>query len=163
MLTNHLEDDCDCKNPSNENRLRSDRRKQPTPIFSRFTLWGKRGHFRRGEDQARGGYVDRYSSGLLLLLLVLLALNITDAVFTIFILDCGGREANPFIGTLIAHCGNEFWIWKFLIVAVAVLFLCLHAQFPRVKKGLWLVTVIYFGVVVYEVFIIWFQIPHSGP
>jgi len=160
MPTTQLEENKDLKSLSPENRARSERRKQPTRIFSRYTLGGKRDRFRRVEDQAKGGYVDRYSSGLLLLLLVLLALNITDAVFTIFILDCGGSEANPFIEALIAHCGNEFWLWKFLIVAVAVLFLCLHAHFPRVKKGLWMVTVIYFGVVLYEIFIIWFQIPH---
>jgi hypothetical protein len=161
MPTTPLVENNDPKSPVPKNRSRSDRREQPTPVLSRYTFWGKRGHFRRVEDQARGGYVDRYSSGLLLLLLVLLALNITDAVFTLFILDCGGSEANPLIGALMAHCGNEFWIWKFLIVAVAVLFLCLHAHFPRVKKGLWMVTLIYCGVVLYEVFIIWFQIPHA--
>jgi len=102
--------------------------------------------------------VDRYSSGLLLLLVVLLALNAFDAVFTIFILDCGGREVNPLMGTLIAYCGERFWIWKFLMVAGAVLFLCLHSQFPRVKSALWAVTLIYGGVILYQVYLILFRI-----
>jgi hypothetical protein len=161
MSTTHLEENIDSHNSSPENRARSERRKQPTPVFSRYTLGGRRGRFRRKEDQAKGGYVDRYTSGLFSILLVLLALNVIDAVFTIFILDCGGREVNPFMGALIARCGNEFWIWKFLLVAVAVFFLCLHAHFPRVKKGLWAVTLIYLGVVLYEGFIIWFQIPYT--
>ncbi len=161
MPITHFEENKNFHNPSPENRAYPERRLKPTPVFSRYTLWGRRSHFRRRDDQVRGGYVDRYSSGLLLLLLVLLALNIVDAVLTIFILDCGGREANPFMRVLIDQCGNEFWIWKFLIVAVALLFLCLHAHFPRVKKGLWVATLIYFGVVVYEGFIIWFQIPYA--
>jgi hypothetical protein len=102
--------------------------------------------------------VDRYSSGLLLLLVVLLALNGFDAVFTIFILDCGGQEVNPFMGTLIAYCGERFWIWKFAMVAGAVLFLCLHSQFPRVKSALWAVTLIYGGVILYQVYLILFRI-----
>jgi hypothetical protein len=161
MTLTHLKEDPEPHHPVLDNRAQSERRKQPTPIFSRYMFGGRRGRFRRKEDQAKGGYVDRYSSGLFLILLALLALNIIDAVFTIFILDCGGREVNPFMGALIAQCGNDFWIWKFLIVAVAVLFLCLHSHFPRVKKGLWAVTLIYLGVVLYQVFIIWFRIPYS--
>ena len=144
--------------PVPEKREPSDRRGRPTPILSRHTLWGRRTSLRRKEDQSKGGYVDRYSSGLLLLLVVLLALNAFDALFTIFILDCGGREVNPFMGTLIAYCGERFWIWKFLMVAGAVLFLCLHSQFPRVKSALWAVTLIYGGVILYQVYLILFRI-----
>lgn len=141
-----------------EKRKFSDRRLSPTPIFSRHTLWGRRTSFRRKEDQSKGGYVDRYSSGLLLLLVVLLALNALDAVLTIFILDCGGREVNPLMGALIMYCGERFWVWKFLLVAVAVLFLCLHSQFPRVKSALWMVTLIYGGLILYQVYLIAFRI-----
>jgi hypothetical protein len=136
----------------------SDRRRNPTPILSRYTLWGRRMSFRRQEERSKGGYVDRYSSGLLLLLLALLSLNAFDAVFTIFILDCGGREVNPLMGALISYCGEQFWIWKFLLVAAAVLFLCLHSQFPRVKSALWAVTFVYGGIILYQVYLIVFRI-----
>jgi len=141
-----------------EKRLPSERRRRPTPILSRYTLSGRRAFFRRQEDRSQGGYVDRYSSGLLRLLVVLLALNALDAVFTIFILDCGGTEVNPLMGTLIAYCGERFWIWKFLLVALAVVFLCLHSQFPRVKAALWAVTLFYGGVILYQVYLIIFRI-----
>ncbi len=144
--------------PVPEKREPSDRRLRPTRILSRYTLWGRRQALRRMEDQSKGGYVDRYRSGLLLLLSVLLVLNAFDAVFTIFILDCGGREVNPFMGTLIAYCGDRFWIWKFLLVAAAVLFLCLHSQFPRVKSALWAMTLVYGGVILYQVYLILFRI-----
>jgi len=144
--------------PSPEKRDFPDRRRYPTPIMSRYTLWGRRMSFRRQKDQAQGGYVDRYGSGLLLLLVALLVLNALDAVFTIFILDCGGQEVNPLMGVLIAYCGERFWIGKFLLVATAVLFLCLHSQFPRVKDALWLVTLIYGGLILYQVYLITFRI-----
>ncbi len=149
----------DLNGQSAEKRTFPDRRKESTPMLSRYTLWGRRSVFRRKEDQAKGGYVDRYNSGLLLILVILLALNIVDVFFTIFILDCGGREVNPFMGALIERYGDQFWIWKFLLVSFGVLFLCLHSHFPRVKKGIWAVTLVYGFVILYQVFIIFFQIP----
>ena len=128
-------------------------------MVSRYTLRGRRSAFRRRDDQTQGGYVDRYPSGLLVVLVVLLVLNVTDAVLTIVILDYGGREINPFIGVLMARCGDGFWFWKFLLVAVAILFLCLHSNFRRVKKGIWAVTLVYCGVVLYQAYLILFQIP----
>ena len=157
MTTQDSSSDNDSKMVS-EKRQPSDRRRHPTAILSRYTLSGRRRSFRRKEDQGRGGYVDRYSSGLLLLLSVLLALNAFDAVFTIFILDCGGQEINPLMGTLISYCGERFWIWKFLLVGVSVLFLCLHSQFPRVKSALWVVTLLYGGVILYQAYLIFFRI-----
>jgi len=144
--------------PSDEKRAFSDRRKESTPMFSRYTIWGRRSRFRRKEDQEKGGYVDRYSSGLLLILVILLALNIFDVFFTMFILDCGGREVNPLIKALMDQCGDQFWIWKFLLVAFGVLFLCLHIHFPRVKKAIWAVTLVYGAVILYQTYIILFQI-----
>jgi hypothetical protein len=157
MTTEDSSPDNDSK-PVSEKRQPSDRRGHPTHILSRYTLSGRRSSFRRKEDRARGGYVDRYSSGLLLLLVILLVLNALDAIFTIFILDCGGREVNPLMEILVAYCGERFWIWKFLLVGVSVLFLCLHSQFPRVKSALWVVTLLYGGVILYQAYLIFFRI-----
>jgi hypothetical protein len=157
-MTSDVSSSSESGRPNPGKRDLSDRRRNPTPILSRYTLGGRRKSFRRREEQSRGGYVDRYGSGLLLLLVVLLSLNALDAVFTIFILDCGGREVNPLMGALITYCGERFWVWKFLLVAVAVLFLCLHSQFPRVKSALWAVTFIYGGLILYQLYLIAFRI-----
>lgn len=61
-------------------RMLNDRRKQPTPALSRFIFWGRRTTLRRKKDQGRGGYVDRYHSGLLSILTMVVGLNILDAV-----------------------------------------------------------------------------------
>ena len=45
-------------NPAYDRRSRGDRRVRPTPMLSKFMLWGARRAGRRGEEQARA-YVDR--------------------------------------------------------------------------------------------------------
>ena len=41
-------------------RALGDRRKNPTPLLSRYTFFGRRRRFRRKEDQEKGAYLDRY-------------------------------------------------------------------------------------------------------
>ena len=125
-----------------ETRTLKDRRKQPTLAISRFTLWGRRRIFRRKEDQGRGGYVDQYSSGLLILLTLPIGLNILDALFTMMILDDGGWEVNPVVCSVIQLYGDRFWIWKFAIVSIPLVFLCLHSKFRLVMPALVIITVI---------------------
>ncbi len=87
----------------NEFALRTlkDRRKQPTPAISRFTLFGRRKRFRRKVDQERGGYVDRYRFSLFLPLIVLVGASIFDALFTMVMLAFGGWEVNRIVDSAI--------------------------------------------------------------
>ena len=115
-----------------DKRVLKDRRKQPTPGLSRFTLWGQRRAFRRVEDKKRGGYVDRYSSGLLFLLISVVGLNVLDALFTMMILEDGGWEVNPVVRSVIQLYGDRFWIWKFAMPSISLILLCLHSRFRLV-------------------------------
>lgn len=128
-----------------------DRRKRPTPILSRFTLWGRRKILRREEDQKRGGYVDRYSPSLLFFLLSIVGLNVLDALFTMMILDYGGGEVNPVVGSAIEVYGDHFWVWKFSLVSVNVILLCLHSKFKYVKKIILGICLVYLAIVLYEI------------
>jgi hypothetical protein len=112
-----------------DRRILKDRREKPTPALSRFSLRGRRRAFRRKEDQERGGYVDRYSSGLLFLLTLVAGLNVLDALSTMMILDDGGWEINPIVRSIIQLYGDGFWIWKFAIVSIPLILLCLHSKF----------------------------------
>ena len=112
-------------------RTLKDRRKQPTPALSRFTLWGRRKTFRRKEEQRRGGYVDRYRSALLIPLTLIVGLNVLDALLTMMILDDGGWEINPVVRSVIQLYGDRFWIWKFVMVSFPLTLLCIHSKFPR--------------------------------
>ncbi len=136
-----------------ETRTLKDRRKQPTPAISRFTLRGRRKTFRRKEEQERGGYVDRYHSGLLILLTLVVGLNVLDALFTMMILDDGGWEVNPVVRSVIQLYGDRFWVWKFVIVSFPLTLLCLHSKFKLVIPIILGITAISVTVILYQIFL----------
>lgn len=137
-----------------DRRISNDRRKQPTPGLSRYTFLGRRKTIRRETDQQQGGYVDRYSSVLLFLLISIIGLNVLDALFTLMILDLKGWEANPVVSSAINLYGTKFWIWKFFIVSVSLVLLCLHSRFRLVKELIVAAGCLYFMVVVYQIFLL---------
>jgi len=137
-----------------DTRILKDRRMQPASALSRFTLWGQRRAFRRREDQEReGGYVDQYSSGLLILLILPVGLTILDALFTMMILNDGGWEINPFVRSAIQLFGDRFWVWKFAIVSIPLILLCLHSKFRWVIPVLVVIASINVVVILYQIFL----------
>ena len=140
-----------------ERRNPTDRRRQPTPGLSRYTFFGRRKTIRRKEDREKGGYVDRYSAALFFLLVLILGLNVLDALFTLMILDTKGREGNPVVWSVISLYGNQFWIWKFGIVSTCVVLLCLHSKFRRVKEAIIGISAIYSAVVLYQVWLLLYR------
>lgn len=139
-----------------ERRDPKNRRRKPTPILSRYTFSGRRTGLRRKEDQERGGYVDRYNSTLLILVLAIIGLNVLDSLFTTMILDFGGWEVNPIVRSAIEAYGDHFWIWKFFLVSANVILLCLHSKFRHVPKIILTICGIYLGVVAYQVMLMRF-------
>lgn len=135
-------------------RVEKDRRKQPTPTVSRYIFFGRRKTIRRKAEQWRGGYVDRYSSVLLLFLISVVGLNILDAFFTLMLLDLKGWEVNPVVRSVIDLYGTEFWIWKFFIVSVSLTLLCLHSRFRLVKEVIIGISCLYLVVVAYQIFLL---------
>ena len=131
-----------------------ERRVRPTPLLSKFTFGGRRRTFRRKVDQQRGGYMDRYSSELFFFLILIVGLNILDALFTMMILDVGGWEVNPFVDAVIALWGDKFWVWKFTIVSASLVVLCLHSKFRFVKEVIGGITMIYVGIVLHQLALI---------
>ena len=136
-----------------ETRTLKDRRKQPTPALSRFTLWGRRKTFRRKEDQEKGGYVDQYHSGLLILMTFTVGLTVLDALFTMMILDDGGWEINPVVRSVMQLYGDRFWVWKFFIVSLPLTLLCIHSKFRWVVPILLGITVLNMVVIFYQIFL----------
>ena len=139
---------------ASDKRILNDRRRQPTPALSKFALQGRRRSFRRKEDRQRGGYVDRYGSGLLFLIVLIAGLNILDAFFTMMILEDGGLEMNPIVRNAIQIYGDRFWIWKFVMVSVPLILLCLHNKFRLVKPAMVGISVVYMTVVLFQIFLI---------
>jgi len=135
-------------------RTLNDRRTSATPALSRYTFFGRRREIRRRSDQLKGGYVDRYSANTLFLIVLIIGLNVLDALFTIIILELEGVELNPVVRSVITLDGDRFWIWKFFIVSIPLMILCLHSKFRLVKTALISICVVYLVVVAYEIALI---------
>jgi hypothetical protein len=137
-----------------DQRIRQDRRRQPTPGLSRYTFFGWRRRFRRKSDQEKGGYIDRYSSKLFFFLILILGLNVLDVLLTVMILDSKGWEWNPIVRSVIEAHGDRFWIWKFAIVSVSLILLCLHIKFKPVRTIIVALCSIYLLVILYQILLL---------
>jgi len=135
-------------------RTIKDRRKQPTPGLSRYTFFGRRRTIRRKPDRQGGGYVDRYSASLFFFLVAIVGLNVLDAFLTLLVLDLKGWEANPVVRSVISVYGTKFWIWKFSIVSVSLVLLCIHSRFKLVRELIVAVCCLYVIVVAYQMFLL---------
>jgi len=137
-----------------DRRILEDRRKQPTPALSRFAVGGRRSGFRRKEEQKRGGYIDRYGSGLLFLIVLIVGFNVMDAWLTMIILESGGWETNPVVSSVIQLYGDRFWIWKFAMVSVPLILLCLHSKFRLAVPAIWAISVFYMVAISLQIILI---------
>ena len=133
-----------------DRRISQDRRKQPTPALSRYTFFGRRRNFRRG-DCLKTIYIDRYSAFIFFFIVLILGLNVLDSLFTIMILDLSGIELNPVVRSIMDLYGHQFWIWKFAIVSFSLVLLCLHSKFRAVKGIIVSLSSIYLTVVLYQI------------
>jgi len=138
-----------------------DRRKRPTPGLSRYTFSGRRRGFDQERDHRKEGYIDHYSTKLFIALIAILSLNVLDVILTMVILEHRGFELNPVVRSAIEVYGDKFWLWKYGIVSACLLLLCLHIKFKRVKTIILATCSIYFVVVLYQIFIITYQIPKA--
>ncbi len=108
------------------------------------------------EDQEKGGYVDRYGSGLFFLIVMIAGLNVIDALLTMMILENGGWELNPIVRSVIHVYGDKFWIWKFAIVSVSLILLCLHSKFRLATHVILGVGMIYIAAILFQILLIVF-------
>jgi hypothetical protein len=122
---------------------------QPTPLFSRYTFWGRRKMLRRKKDREKGGYVDRYGPSLLFFLILIVGLNVLDSFFTMI---------NPIVRSAIEVYGDQFWVWKYMLVSANLILLCLHSRFRYVSRIILWITLLFLGVIFYEVILLKYHI-----
>jgi hypothetical protein len=92
-----------------------------------------------------------YSPRLLYFLTLVVGLNVLDTLFTMIILDLGGVEVNPLVCSAITVYGDHFWIWKFSLVSVGVILLCLYSRLKYLKEIIVGLACFYLIVVVYQI------------
>ena len=96
----------------------------------------------------------RYSPVIFFFLISTLGLSILDSLLTMMIIDLKGREVNPVIQSVMALYGSDFWIWKFGIVSLSLVLLCILSELKIVKGVIVTMSSIYFTVVVYQIFLL---------
>lgn len=117
-------------------RLQGDRRTRPTPMFSRYALFGGRRRGGRRAGETDNIYVDRHGPLLLFGALALALLNVLDAFFTMLFLSHGGQELNPLIESMLALGPWPFLVTKTIGVGICVGFLVMTKTFPAARVGL---------------------------
>ncbi|MBP1735975.1 MAG: hypothetical protein H6Q53_2262 [Deltaproteobacteria bacterium] len=70
------------------------------------------------------------------------------------ILELRGQEINPVVQSVMGLYGERFWVWKFAIVSVCIVLLCLHSRFKRVMAICIGCGFIYLAVILYQIFLI---------
>ena len=115
-----------------------DRRRKNSLRTAVHSLYrNRRASIRRIDDDAVNVYVDRHEPWLVYMALGALLLSMTDAFFTLALLQYGSYEMNPFMDYFIQKDVRLFFMVKFGMTSACVLFVVMHKnfQFLRLFKG----------------------------
>jgi hypothetical protein len=96
----------------------------------------------------------RINPGIFFMAVVILSLNMTDACFTQLIIEHGGWEINPLARAAMATFGDNFWIWKHVLVSLAVIMLILHDHLRTARVCLATAACLFTGVTVWQLILI---------
>lgn len=137
-----------------DNRSEPDRRKRPTPMFSRYSIRGRRKTVRRKEDRRKHLYVDRYGSSLFVMLMGILLLGVADALFTIYhVCENDAVEMNPIMDFFLGLSPKVFFHVKYILTAMCLMVLCLHKNLPVVRYILATILVVYLAILINHVYL----------
>jgi hypothetical protein len=138
-----------------DSRNHSDRRKTPTPIISRHSLYGgQRKIIRRDYEKGKHLFVDLYSTRLFIAVLALLLLSCFDAYMTLTLIQKGSvYEANPFMAYFLDYGIFHFTAAKLIITIASICILCLFKNVRLTRIGLPVAINIYILIVAYEFYL----------
>lgn len=127
-----------------------DRRRQPTPILSRYSFAGGRRRGGRRLGEAEDQFIDVYNPSIVYLLLFFFSLTVIDSVSTLVYLGKGGREMNPVAQWMIDQGPTFFVMTKGVLSACCLMFVMLHKNFKTARVALGLGFSFYFLLGVYH-------------
>ena len=111
-------------------REREDRRQRPTPMVSRYTLFGRRRRNRRDTDPGSHYYVDWIEGPYLRALVCVCIFIVLDSLSTLYIISRGGTEVNPLMRWILERGTFVFLASKLATAIVGFLLLAVHRFFP---------------------------------
>jgi hypothetical protein len=111
-------------------RQGADRRRRPTPMFSRYTFFGRRRRNRRDTDPSVRYYVDWIDGHYRRALVAVVLFILFDSFSTLHIISRGGGEANPLMAMLLGLGAGWFVAIKVVSALWAFVLLAVHRFFP---------------------------------
>ena len=136
---------------SSERRQDTDRRRQPTSLLGTLRCYGHRLNGRRHGE--RSTYVDRLSPRVVALVLFVVFCSALDALFTLMHIQQGGFEANPIMAMALDQGMNSFVGAKMALTGLGAILLAIHQNFWLGMRGLYILALIYAGLLVYHLII----------
>ena len=115
---------------------------------------GRRRSIRREADRKTHLYVDLYHRRLLIPLLLIIVLSVFDAWFTIFYVERGAREINPFMDILIGYGNIYFFTVKYVATALGLIILCIYKNLFISRIGILFILFLYLAVFTHHIYFI---------
>jgi hypothetical protein len=143
-----------------ERRSGNDRRAKPTSPFSWSSISGSRKHIRRAEDREKHRFVDVYSPGFLLVILIVLSFSLLDAYLTLHLINQGAQELNPVMAFFLEFGHMPFLLVKYFLTAFGLVALLILKNCTlwggRISARVVLLTIpfLYGLLIAYELFLI---------
>jgi hypothetical protein len=143
-----------------ERRCGCDRRGKTASLRTAFWPLGQRSRCRRKSDRIRPHFVDRFSTGAFVLIMMLLIASIVDAILTVDLLREGAYELNPLMDHFLEYGVQPFLLVKYLLTAAGLPVLLIYQHHylfgTRVRVGYLIpVAVTLYGVlIVYQLVLI---------
>ncbi len=128
-----------------------DRRRNPTPCISKYTLVGSRRKNRRLNDKYHNYYVDVVDHKLAKMVVLIFSLSALDALLTLILLSRGASELNPIIEYYLNLGNSYFFLFKLAITGIGLLTLLIHQNFILVKRIIEGICGFYLLLVTYQV------------
>ena len=106
--------------PGSQQRSQPSRREEPTTPWGAFPPAGHRTAYRRATEHRQPYFVDRFSLGMLVVVLMLAVASIVDAILTIQLLQAGADEINPLMDHLLDYGVLPFFFGKYLLTVTGL-------------------------------------------
>lgn len=142
-----------------ERRSGKDRRQMSMAGIARLFFNGRRQNLRRADDRRKLALMDRYSSRIFAVIVVILFLSLFDAVLTLVLISHGAVELNPVMAYFLSKGDMVFLVTKYLLTAMSVTIVVLiNYVFIRLLRSHVRDLLVYFAgsfalVVVWELFL----------
>lgn len=144
-----------------QRRCDGDRRARPTPMWSRYALFGGRRRTVRRREEREGAFVDVHGPRMFVLVVAIVALNLLDAWFTLLFLSHGGQELNPVVQFVLDFGGHPwpFVLLKTVGIGFACAFLTMTKHFRSARWGLGVVFVGYAALLAWHFYLLqWLEL-----